>query len=63
MNNNKNKKIILELIVLTIIFTMMGNSLAYLSWVSSEGQKTNITFATGVDFSCSADGGRRYHGR
>lgn len=57
MKNNNNKKIILGLIVLTIIFTMMGSSLAYLSWVSSEGQKTNITFATGVDFSCSADGG------
>ena len=57
MNNNKNKKIILVLIILTVIFTMMGGSLAYLSWVSSESQKTNITFATGVDFSCSADGG------
>ena len=57
MNNNRNKKIILILIVLTVIFTMMGGSLAYLSCVSSEGQKTNITFATGVDFSCSADGG------
>ena len=57
MKNNKNKKIILGLIILTIIFTMMGSSLAYLSWVSSEGQKTNITFATGIDFSCSADGG------
>lgn len=57
MNNNRNKKIILVLIILTAIFTMMGGSLAYLSWVSSESQKTNITFATGVDFSCSADGG------
>lgn len=57
MNNNRNKKIILVLIILTVIFTMMGGSLAYLSWVSSESQKTNITFATGVDFSCSADGG------
>ena len=57
MNNNRNKKIILGLIILTVIFTMMGGSLAYLSWVSSEAQKTNITFATGVDFSCSADGG------
>ena len=57
MNNNRNKKIILILIILTVIFTMMGGSLAYLSWVSSESQKTNITFATGVDFSCSADGG------
>ena len=63
MNNNRNKKIILVLIILTVIFTMMGGSLAYLLWVSSEAQKTNITFAIGVDFSCSADGGRRYHGR
>ena len=57
MNNNRNKKIILVLVILTVIFTMMGGSLAYLSWVSSEAQKTSITFATGVDFSCSADGG------
>ena len=63
MNNNRNKKIILVLIILTVIFTMMGRSLAYLLWVSSEAQKTNITFAIGVDFSCSADVGRRYHGR
>lgn len=63
MNNNRNKKIILVLIILTVIFTMIGGSLAYLLWVSSEAQKTKITFATGVDFLCSADGGRRYHGR
>ena len=57
MSNNRNEKIILILIILTILFTIMGGSLAYLSWVSSDAQKTNVTFATGVDFSCSADGG------
>ena len=42
---------------MTIIFTAIGSSLAYLSWVSSEGQKTQITFTVTAGFSCSADGG------
>ena len=40
---DKNKKILTILITLTIIFTAIGSSLAYLSWVSSEEQKTQIT--------------------
>ena len=36
--------------ILTVIFTIIGGSLAYFSWISSESQKANITFATGVDF-------------
>ncbi len=50
MDNDKNKKIILVLGILTVIFTIIGGSLAYFSWISSESQKANITFATGVDF-------------
>ena len=50
MDNDKNKKIILVLGILTLIFTIIGGSLAYFSWISSESQKANITFATGVDF-------------
>ena len=50
MDNDKNKKIILVLVILTVIFTIIGGSLAYFSWISSESQKANITFATGVDF-------------
>ena len=40
MNNDKNKKIILVLGILTVIFTIIGGSLAYFSWISSEAQKT-----------------------
>ncbi len=54
---NKNKKILTILITLTVIFTAIGSSLAYLSWVSSEEQKTQITFTATAGFSCSADMG------
>ena len=54
---DKNKKILTILITLTIIFTAIGSSLAYLSWVSSEEQKTQITFTATAGFSCSADVG------
>ena len=54
---DKNKKILTILITLTIIFTAIGSSLAYLSWVSSEEQKTQITFTATAGFSCSVDGG------
>ena len=57
MNNDKNKKIILVLIILTVIFTIIGGSLAYFSWISSESQKTNIVFTVERTFSCAADGG------
>ena len=57
MDNDKNKKIILILGILTIIFTIIGGSLAYLSWISSEAQKTNIVFTAERTFSCAADGG------
>ena len=54
---NKNKKILTILITLTVIFTAIGSSLAYLSWISSEEQKTLVTFTATAGFSCSADGG------
>ena len=57
MDNDKNKKIILVLGILTIIFTIIGGSLAYFSWISSEAQKTNIVFTVERTFSCAADGG------
>ena len=57
MDNDKNKKIILVLVILTIIFTIIGGSLAYFSWISSETQKTNIVFTVERTFSCAADGG------
>ena len=57
MDNDKNKKIILILGILTVIFTIIGGSLAYFSWISSETQKTNIVFTVERTFSCAADGG------
>ena len=57
MDDDKNKKIILVLVILTVIFTIIGGSLAYFSWISSEAQKTNIVFTVERTFSCAADGG------
>ena len=57
MDNDKNKKIILVLAILTVIFTIIGGSLAYFSWISSEAQRTNIVFTVERTFSCAADGG------
>ena len=54
---DKNKRIILILGILTIIFTIMGGTFAYWSWISSEAQKTNIVFTVERTFSCAADGG------
>ena len=52
-----NRKTIQVLTILTILFTIMGGSLAYWNWSSSEGQKTTVTFTVTNDFSCSANGG------
>ena len=54
---DKKKKIVGVLITLTIIFTVMGSTFAYLSWSSSEEQKTQVTFTKGEGFSCSVNGG------
>ena len=52
-----NRKIIQVLTILTIIFTVMGGSLAYWNWTTNTSQSTKVVFKTGADFSCSADGG------
>ena len=54
---DKEKRIITVLMILTIVFTIMGGTLAYWSWRTTDAQKTNITFTITSDFSCSADGG------
>ena len=54
---DKNKKIIIVLMILTIVFTIMGGTFAYWSWRTTDAQKTNITFTITSDFSCAADGG------
>ena len=53
----KNRNILTILLVLTIIFTIMGGSLAYFTWQTSEAEKSNVTFTIEKQFSCSADGG------
>ena len=53
----KDRKVITIFIVLGIIFTILGGSLAYWSWSSTNAQKTNVTFTVGSTFSCSANGG------
>ena len=54
---DRNKKIIITLSILTLIFTILGGTLAYWRWQTSEEQKTNIVFTLESDFSCAADGG------
>ena len=54
---DKEKRIITVLMILTIVFTIIGGTLAYWSWRTTDAQKTNITFTITSDFSCSADGG------
>ena len=54
---DKKKKVMGVLFTLTIIFTVMGSTFAYLSWSSSEEQKTQVTFTKGEGFSCSVNGG------
>ena len=54
---DKKKKVMVVLFTLTIIFTIIGSTFAYLSWSSSEEQKTNVTFTKGEGFSCSVNGG------
>ena len=52
-----NKYIIPVLIVISVILVIIGSTFAYWNWQSTTAQKTNITFTTGANFSCSADGG------
>ena len=53
----KDKKVVTIIITLAIIFTILGGTLAYWSWQSSNAEKTNVTFTVGSNFSCSANGG------
>ncbi|MBQ2873472.1 MAG: hypothetical protein IJE89_05685 [Bacilli bacterium] len=53
--NDKNKRIITILSIFTIIFTLMGGTLAY--WVWDSTTNTGLAFTITKDFSCYADGG------
>ncbi|MBQ2872554.1 MAG: hypothetical protein IJE89_00970 [Bacilli bacterium] len=50
-----NKKLVATLLSLTIIFTVMGGTLAFWTWNSTTN--TSLAFTITKDFSCSADGG------
>ena len=52
-----HKKVITIFIILSIIFTVLGGTLAYWSWSSTNAQKTLITFTVTPGMTCSADGG------
>jgi len=54
---DKNRKIITLLTIFTIIFTVIGSSLAYWRWQTASGEETSVTFTVASEFSCSADGG------
>ena len=54
---NKQKKIIIILFVLTIVFTILGATFAYWNWQSTNAQRTAVTFTAESGFSCGADGG------
>ena len=51
----KNRKIVAIFLILTIIFTLSGGTLAYLNWRSASN--TAVTFMVEAGFSCAADGG------
>ncbi len=51
----KNRKIVAIFLILTIIFTLSGGTLAYLNWRSASN--TAVTFMVEAGFSCVADGG------
>ena len=53
----KNKRVAIVLVVLSLVFIIVGSTFAYLSWQTSESQKTNVVFTVTNDFSCAADGG------
>ena len=53
----KERKTATVLMILAIVFTVIGSTLAYWSWQSSTNQKTNILLTVSTGFSCAADGG------
>ena len=52
-----NKRLIIILSVWTVIFTLMGGTLAYWNWQSADNRKTNVTFTVNRDYTCGADSG------
>lgn len=55
--SDKERKIAVVLMVLGIVFTIIGSTLAYFSWASAENERTNVVFTVTAGFTCSGDGG------
>ena len=53
----RNKKTMIIIAVFGLVIAIVGGTLAYWRWQSSEAQKTVVNFTIGSDFSCAADGG------
>ena len=58
---NKYNKTITILVVLTIVFTIFGTTLAVWNWQTALEQRTLVTFTATSGFSCSGDGGGGYY--
>ena len=53
----KNKKTLILIAMFGLIIAIIGGTLAYWNWQSTEEQKTVVNFTIEGDFSCAADGG------
>ena len=53
----KNKKTLIIVTIFGLIIAIIGGTLAYWNWQSTEEQKTVVNFTIEGDFSCAADGG------
>ena len=53
----KNKKTLMILAIFGLVVAIIGGTLAYWNWQSTEEQKTVVNFTIEGDFSCAADGG------
>ena len=53
----KNKKTLIIVAIFGLIIAIIGGTLAYWNWQSTEEQKTVVNFTIEGDFSCAADGG------
>ena len=53
----KNKKTLIIIAIFGLIIAIIGGTLAYWNWQSTEAQKTVVNFTIEGDFSCAADGG------
>ena len=51
------KKVLKILIIVSLIFTIIGSTFAYLTWQATTSERTEVTFTVTSDFSCAADGG------